>query len=159
MILYLDASALVKRYVAEPGTTEVEEAVSRATTVGTALISRAEVAAAFAKAVRIGAMTAEEAPKALQLFRSEWASYVRVRLSELVVERADSLAWQHGLRGYDAVHLAAALTWRDTLDARVVMATFDRMLWKTAGQVGLDVFPSDLPALLEEWRPTRSASR
>jgi predicted nucleic acid-binding protein len=158
MILYLDASALVKRYVEEPGTTEVKEAVSRATTVGTALISRAEVAAAFAKAVRTSAMTTEEASQALQLFRSQWASYVRVKLSELVVARADSLAWQHGLRGYDAVHLAAALTWRDTLDARVVMATFDRMLWKTAGQSGLDVFPSDLPVLLEEWQRGRNAA-
>ena len=52
MILYLDASALVKRYVAEPGSAEVSEAISRAEAIGTALISRAEVAAALAKAVR-----------------------------------------------------------------------------------------------------------
>ena len=52
MILYLDASALVKRYVAEPGSVEVNEAISRAEVTGTALISRAEVAAALAKAVR-----------------------------------------------------------------------------------------------------------
>lgn len=152
MILYLDASALVKRYTEERGTVEVKEAIRRATTVGTSLISRAEVAAAFAKSVRTSALTSEEATQALHRFRLQWASYVRVRLSESVVARADSLAWQHGLRGYDAVHLAAALTWRDALDAGVVMATFDRALWKVAGQAGLDVFPADLPTLLEKWQ-------
>ena len=157
MILYLDASALVKRYTEERGTVEVKEAIRRATTVGTALISRAEVAAAFAKSVRTSALTSEEATQALHRFRLQWASYVRVRLSESVVARADSLAWQHGLRGYDAVHLAAALTWRDALDAGVVMATFDRALWKVAGQAGLDVFPADLPTLLEKWQRGRAA--
>lgn len=48
MILYLDASALVKRYVAEIGSAELSRMLSRAATVGTAVISRAEVAAALA---------------------------------------------------------------------------------------------------------------
>jgi predicted nucleic acid-binding protein len=48
MILYLDASSLVKRYVAEPGSTEVGDAISSADVVGTARISRPEVAAALA---------------------------------------------------------------------------------------------------------------
>lgn len=61
MILYLDASALVKRYVAELGSVEVREAISKAATAGTSLISRAEVAAAFAKAVRTNALASEKA--------------------------------------------------------------------------------------------------
>jgi predicted nucleic acid-binding protein len=52
VILYLDASALGKRYVAEPGTAEVEAQVRRAEASATALISRAEGAAALARAVR-----------------------------------------------------------------------------------------------------------
>lgn len=30
--------------------------------------------------------------------------------------RAGALAWQHDLRGYDAVPLAAALAWQDTVE-------------------------------------------
>ena len=71
MILYLDASALVKRYVAEPGSAEVDEAISKAEVIGTVLISRAEVAAALAKAVRMDALTREDALASLQVFRSE----------------------------------------------------------------------------------------
>ncbi len=42
MILSLDASALVKRYVAEPGAREVAEVIAAAEAVDTSLISRAE---------------------------------------------------------------------------------------------------------------------
>lgn len=71
MILYLDASALVKRYISEPGSPEVAEAIAAAEVVRTSLISRAETAAALAKAVRVGTLTREEAASALQVFRSE----------------------------------------------------------------------------------------
>lgn len=152
MILYLDASALVKRYVAEPGSAEVGEAIAQADIVGTALVSRPEVAAALAKAVRVEALRQEEAAACLQIFREEWLSLMRVQVTEMVATRADTLAWEHGLRGYDAVHLAAASLWQDALGEQVTFSTFDRRLWEAAGRVGLSRHPLDLPALLEAWR-------
>jgi predicted nucleic acid-binding protein len=157
MILYLDASALVKRYVAEAGSTEVSAAVSRAAATGTALVSRAEVAAALAKAVRVNALTQEEALAALQVFRNDWADLVRIQVTEMVVARADALAWDHGLRGYDAVQLAAALVWKDALSEQVTLATFDKHLWTVAGSVGLAAYPADLPAALQSWKATRKS--
>ena len=56
MILYLDASALVKRYVSEQGTKEVLTLTAAAEAVATSLVSRAEVAAALARAVRLGVL-------------------------------------------------------------------------------------------------------
>jgi predicted nucleic acid-binding protein len=144
MILYLDASALVKRYVAERGSREVAAAIAAAEGVGTSLISRAETAAALAKAVRVRALTRDEAASALQVFRSEWSNLVRVQATEVLVARADQLAWELGLRGYDAVHLAAALVWQDGMGEPVTVATFDRQLWEAAGQRGLARFPEDL---------------
>lgn len=155
MILYLDASALVKRYVAEPGSAEVSAAISRAEVTGTALISRAEVAAALAKAVRVNALPREEALASLQVFRNEWPDLMRVQVTEMVVARADTFAWDHGLRGYDAVHLAAASVWQDALGERVTLATFDKHLWTAADSVGLETHPADLPAMLETWKAVR----
>jgi predicted nucleic acid-binding protein len=152
MILYLDASALVKRYVAELGLTEVGEVIARATVTSTALISRAEVVAALAKAVRLGALTPEEALASLQVFRQEWPDLVRVQITETVVAHADTLAWEHGLRGYGAVHLAAASLWQEAMGEPVTMVTFDRRLWMAARQEGLVPHPADLPALLETWK-------
>lgn len=156
MILYLDASALVKRYVTEPGSSEVSEAINRAEMAGTALVSRAEVAAALAKAARVGTLTQEEALASLRAFRTEWPHAVRVQVTEMVVAQADALAWEHGLRGYDAIHLAAAAFWQDALGQPVTMATFDHQLWVAAGRIGLEVCPSDLPTWLERtWREDR----
>src|SRR5262245_9407342 len=121
MILYLDASALVKRYVAEIGSAEIEQLLRQAAVVGTGLITRAEVSSALAKAVRVGILEAAEATAALNAFRSHWQDLVRVSLSEAVVARADVLAWQHGLRGHDAVHLATAVLGKKFLEKRSLL--------------------------------------
>lgn len=72
MIVYLDASALVKLYVQEPGFQETAQLAERAEVLGTALISRAEVAAALARAARRQVVTAEEAEVALRVFFRQW---------------------------------------------------------------------------------------
>ena len=126
MILYLDASATVKRYVAEQGSAEVHQAIATATVVGIVVIGHVEIVAALAKAVRMRALSAMEAEAARQVLRAEWPDYVRLRTTEALASRADDLAWQYGLRGYDAVHLAAALLWQDGLEESVTLATFDR---------------------------------
>lgn len=151
MIVYLDPSALVKRYVAERGSEEVEKLIPEAEALGTALVSRAEIVAALAKAIRMGALGDEEALQARETFESEWPDLVRLAISEQVVERAAEAAWDHGLRGYDALHLAAAKTWLDLLQRPVTLATFDRRLWQAAGEDGLRPWPDDLPALLDTW--------
>ncbi len=147
MILYLDASALVKRYVAEVGSAQVAQAIASADLVGTALVSRAEVVAALAKAVRVGALRHNQALASLQSFRREWLDLVRVQITDGVISHADALAWEHGLRGDAAVQLAAASLWQETLGETVTMATFDQSLGRAAQNVGLGTFPADLRML------------
>lgn len=145
MIAYLDASALVKRYVAEAGSAEVGGLIDRAAVVGTAIISRAEVAAALAKAVRMALLTRKEGNSALQLLSAEWESLVRLQMTEILVSRAASLAWDYSLRGYDAAHLASALFWQDMLGEPVTVASYDRQLWNAAQATGLIAWPGSLP--------------
>jgi predicted nucleic acid-binding protein len=145
VILYLDASALVKRYVAEPGSQEVVAVTAEAAAVATSLVSRAEVAAAFARAVRLGILDDRAGRRVRRRFAREWPDFIRVPVTEAVVARADALAWDHGLRGYDAVQLAAALAWQDAIGQDVVLATFDRQLWEVAPQAGLQAWPEKWP--------------
>jgi len=146
MILYLDTSALVKRYLVEEGTEEVKDWISQARPVNTCLITRAEMAAAITKAVRMHYISEEEAQFAIQRFRSEWEIVGRLPVNEVTVLRADDLACRHGLRGYDAVHLACALLYKEGLDEPVTLATFDRELWQAARAEGLQVLPEILGA-------------
>jgi predicted nucleic acid-binding protein len=143
MIVYLDASAIVKLYVAEAGSEQVRQLVTQAELVGTALISRAEVVAALAKAIRTGVLEAAQAATAVQLFRAQWPDYARVQVTEATINRADGLAWTHGLRGYDAVHLASAVIWEETLGEPVLLATFDSRLHEAGSLSGLQAWPAD----------------
>jgi uncharacterized protein len=145
VILYLDASALVKRYVAESGSAAVESLNGGAQAVGTGVLSRAEVAAALAKAARAGLVTRESAAKALQAFNADWEHMIRLQVSEPLVARAAALAWEHGLHGYDAVQLATALVWREMLGGPVSVATYDRELWRSAQASGLSAWPTSIP--------------
>lgn len=160
MILYLDSSALVKRYVSERGTEEVAEAIAVAQMVGTAEVSRAETSATLAKAIRVGVLKRERAEEARESFHQDWPAMVRVQVSESVVARADDLAWDLGLRGYDAVQLACAAGWREGMDAEIVLATFDQRLWEAAVRRNFIVFPESLAPYVKNMsqRSTRRSS-
>ena len=132
MILYLDASALVKRYIHEKESQNVNAWIGAAEMVVTGLISRVEVAAAIARAGRMSLISPEATNAALRQFRSEWESLQRLPISENTVIRGDALACEHNLRGYDATHLACALIWQETLGVPVTMASFDSQLLEAA---------------------------
>jgi len=144
MRLYLDTSALVKRYLVEQGSSETIELVGRAELVATSLISRTEVAAAVAKAVRLGWHSAEIGRSAQGTFLSHWPDFVRIPVTEALLSRADTLAWDYALRGYDAVQMASALTWQESIGRAVTLATFDRELWEASQKAGLLVWPAKL---------------
>jgi predicted nucleic acid-binding protein len=144
MILYADSSALVKRYLTEAGSAEVDTLIEGALQVGTALITRAEVAAALSKAVRVGALKEIEARNSLQEFRTHWTALTVIQITETLITTADYLAWEHGLRGYDAVHLAAAFTWQEALGESVTVATYDKQLWQAVKSTSLLGWPESL---------------
>ncbi len=141
MILYLDASALVKCYVEEAGSLDVIRLVQESEFAGTAILSRAEVVAAIARAARRGNISREEGELAVETFEADWANVVRIQMTEAIVAQAARIAWQKGLRGYDAMHLACAVAWRDALQRPIMMVTYDRELWQGAQQEGFELFP------------------
>jgi predicted nucleic acid-binding protein len=143
VILYLDASAIVKRYITESRSKEVVALIDDAAAVATSIVSRAEVAAAFARAVRLGVLDDAGGRRAQRRFAREWPDFVRTAVTEPLVARAETLAWNHGLCGYDAVQLASALAWQDAIGQDVLLATFDQQLTRAAPEIGLRVWPED----------------
>ena len=144
-ILYLDTSALVKQYVLEAGSKDVQKLIRSADHSGTSLITRAEMASAMARAVRRKLLVSTEAEVAWNEFLTDWSSLSRLSVSRQIADRASTLAWEYTLRGYDAMHLASAVLWQETLETQITVATFDRELWSAAEQMGLTVWPDQLP--------------
>jgi predicted nucleic acid-binding protein len=144
VILYLDSSSLVKRYTKEAGSAQVNDLIDHARIAGTTVITCVEVTAALAKATRMGVVPREEALAALKLFRRQWPDFVRLHLDRAILSLAEAFAWEHGLRGYDAVHLATAASWQQTMGEPVTLATFDQQLWQAAQKVAVAAWPQEL---------------
>lgn len=142
---YLDASAVVKRYVSEMGSAWVQALCSNEeNTLIMAEITLAEVASAFARATRGGRISAEERLSYLDLFIGDCAERYRLVATErTIIDRAVDLTQSHYLRGYDAVHLATALAMNtELLQRQLPPLTFvaaDEDLLKAAEAEGLAI--------------------
>lgn len=112
---FFDSSALVKRYVVESGTQWVGSLCdpgdpAAGHTLYIARITGAEVIAALARRTRMRSITQSAAQGAMAAFRSDFGgTYLISELPPTLVEHAMDLAQMYGLRGYDAVQLAAPL--------------------------------------------------
>jgi predicted nucleic acid-binding protein len=143
MIVYADTSALVKLFVTEEGSEATRDMLRQAQAMGTGLLTRAELGAALARGARRGLLSEKEALESRRRLETVWPTWIHLAVDEDLVCRAEVLAWEHGLRGYDAVHLAAALAWQERVGSSIVLATFDRELWEAARQAGLTAWPEE----------------
>ncbi len=109
---YLYSSALVKRYVTEIGTVWIRALtdVSAGHLLLTITLSGPELISAIVRRARGGQFRRADAVRALAGATFDWqARYVLIDADRRVVRRAMSVAESHSLRGYDSVHVAAAV--------------------------------------------------
>ena len=117
---YLDSSALVKRYIAETGSGWLRQLTdpTQSHVLYTAAVAGPEMIAALVRRARGGQIPASAARHGVANVRLDWRSlYTIVAVDETVIARAMDVAELHGLRGYDAVHVAAALSIQDQRQA------------------------------------------
>jgi hypothetical protein len=111
-VYFFDSSALVKRYAYETGS-EWVLALTELTACHSLYIARitaVEVVSAVTRRQRGGSVSETDAATAMADFRHDLSHQYRVvEMTPTVITRAMQLAETHGLRGYDAVQLAAAL--------------------------------------------------
>lgn len=141
MMLYLDTSALVKLYVDEPMSHDLAAAVEEAEAIATSLLAYAEARAAFARARREARLSAHAYRQCVEAFAEDWTRYITVEVTDRLVKEAGDLAAHRGLRGYDAVHLASALTLRERVSSEVTFLAFDRALIVAARREALRLHP------------------
>lgn len=141
MMLYLDASALVKLYVDEPLSQELSAAVDEAEAVATSLLAYAETMAAFARARREGRLSPHGYRHIVDAFEEDWPCYIAVEVTDRLVKSAGTLAASRALRGYDALHLASALSLRERVPSAVMFVAFDRELNIAAKREALRIHP------------------
>jgi uncharacterized protein len=137
VILYLDTSSLVKLYVDEDCSDVVREWVEEAEAVATSRVTYPEALSAFARRWNRGDLTDEEMSLARESFAGDWPIFVLLPVDE---RRAGGLVIEHLLRGFDAVHLAAARDLSERFSSEdVVFSSFDAALLRAARAEGLSI--------------------
>ena len=113
MIAYFDTSAVVPLLVAEAGSARAASLWDSADRVVSARMLYPEGRAALAQAHRLGRLTPRQLREVVTELDSHFDQLDLVEIDDTLARRAGELAELHGLRGYDAVHLAAADRVRD----------------------------------------------
>ena len=124
MILYLDTSAFLKLFLLEAFSDFVLERTREAESLATSRVAFVESCAGMARRFRQGRLAEAEHAAARQALEERWPHIGVIDLDEFA---AGQLAFRHGLRAFDAVHLAAAMKVRTEADGpdSVLFCTFD----------------------------------
>jgi predicted nucleic acid-binding protein len=131
-MLYLDASALVKRYVDEEGSKQVLSAMEGASSWSMCRIGYVETVRAVGLA---------GGRRAIKRVEADWTSFDVVEVDSALAEHAAQLALSAELRSLDALHLASALL---LPPENVTVATWDTRLHRAARDQGLATLPATL---------------
>jgi len=129
---YLDTSALIKRFIAEQGSLLVRRLVTREGPIATAKVAYAEAYSGLTRKHREGNLSVGQYAQACRQFEREWPAYVRVELQDEILHLARDLIRRHPLRGFDAIHLASALTLKQALREDITFAAADDRLLRAA---------------------------
>jgi uncharacterized protein len=138
VILYADTSAVVKIPLDEGGTELVSAWFEQAEQVASSVITYAEACAALGRNDRLRGPVPEALRMQVAELDAQWREFILLPVSD---RAAGLVALEHGLRGMDAVQLAAALALRGWVaeqapGAEVVFAAFGRRLLEAAAREG-----------------------
>ena len=129
--LFVDTSALLRRYVQDAGSALVDEAMRGDDTWVASAVARTEVVVALHQ---LAAGPVQQA-RMWDTFRADWDAFAVVPVDNRCLARAGELGAQFSLRLADALHLAAA----DRLPRPVRYLTFDRRQIPAADALGMEV--------------------
>jgi len=131
-MLYLDASALVKRYIEEDGSELVASEMAAADGWSMCRVGYVETVRA------VGIAGGHRATRQVE---ADWPSFNVVEVDSALAEHAARLALSTELRSLDALHLASALV---LPPEGTTLATWDARLHRAAHAHGLATLPAAL---------------
>jgi predicted nucleic acid-binding protein len=109
--VFLDSSALAKRYVNETGSDRVGEILSAASSLGLSVICLSEVVSGLYRLRREGKLSPPQYAANKRALIQDVEASVVIHITDQVVARAVELLERWPLRSSDALHVACAAEW------------------------------------------------
>ncbi len=142
MNVFLDSSALAKRYIEETGSDRVQEILAAASSLGVSVLSLSEVISALCRRRRERKLSPPQYATAKQALLADIADASVIYVTDKVVARAVEALERWPLRSSDSLHLASAVEW-----AADLFVSADHRQCRAARGCGLQV--EQLPAGLQ----------
>lgn len=111
MNIFVDSSALSKRYVQETGSSRLEEILAEASSLGISRICLTEIVSALCRRRRERSLSKDQYLKAKQALFTDIGDASVVDLTDEVIQRAVDSLERWPLRSSDSLHIACASEW------------------------------------------------
>ena len=134
MKLAMDSSSLVKRYINENGSDEVDFLLGQASQLGLSVLVVPEIISAFNRRIREELLTSIDYRHTRKLLLDDVQDSVLLQLTPGVISRTVNILEHNALRAMDAIHLACAGEWKADL-----FVTSDRRQYNAASESGMAV--------------------
>ena len=129
-----DSSAFAKRYIAEKGSSVVDEICRNTTVLALSVLCATEILSALNRRLREDRLSRKDYLTAKHSLSEDVADAEIINLTSGVISRATVLLEANELRAMDALHIACVLEWNADL-----FVSSDRRQIKAARRSGLSV--------------------
>ena len=140
MIVYLDTSAILKRYFEESFSDDMLSKWNNSEAVVSSSVAYAETMATICRKKKETGLDNIIIQKVMDTFKTEWNSFIRVEVTDELNKHIDKVLQKHFLRGFDAIHLASALIIYERVPQNFFFACFDQKLNQAAQLEGMESF-------------------
>ena len=133
-MIFIDSSALVKRYVQETGSDAVSRLMNDDLEWAASELARLETCVAICRQGPEGGIGSDAQRRLAQ----DWDRFLSVPIDTACLASAQEIGCDHCVRTLDAIHLAAALR----LPGPIGFLSFDQRQSDAAVKLGLEVLPT-----------------
>jgi predicted nucleic acid-binding protein len=139
-VIYLDSSALVKRYVAESGSDAMDRLLADHPYAATSRLAYPEILSALNRKQRAREFSTRILGELVKAFESDWGRLFILEFDDELLPIIRKTVHRYAIRGADAVHLSSAMWLRSVLKEDVVFACADARLLDAARSERLVAF-------------------
>ncbi len=139
MMLYIDSSALVKKYVQEPGSDSASKLLAQSGMTVTSKLAYPEILAGLNRKRRERGITEKDYRDALSDFESDWLALLIIEFQNELLPLIKQLTTKYALKGADSVHLASALWIQKAAKDKVSFVASDIQLLRAAKMEKLEI--------------------
>jgi len=131
-MIYLDSSALVKRYIQEPGSGAMDRLLADHPYAATSRLTYPEILSALNRKRKAREFPTRILGELIKAFESDWGKLFILEFDDELLPIIKKAIHRHDVRGADSIHLASALWLRSVLKEDVVFACADARLLDAA---------------------------